>query len=313
LVGVYDTYETAKENLAEKYHVKAFQTATELFEDRKIDIVCICTPSGLHAPLTIQAVNHGKHVIVEKPMALNLKEADEMISACKTNRVKLAVVCQLRFSEAISEVKNALANEWLGKLVMGDVYMKFYRPQEYYDRGGWRGTWAMDGGGALMNQGIHGVDLLQYFMGPVKTVFAHTRTMARKIEVEDTVSAVLEFRNGALGVIQAATSTFPGTPSRLEINGDNGSIVLEEDRIINWNIEGHRPPPETAIGGHTNSRTASDPTAFSIAGHIHQISDMVDAIKDDRDPLINGNEGRKAVEIITTVYESAKTGKMMEL
>jgi UDP-N-acetyl-2-amino-2-deoxyglucuronate dehydrogenase len=312
LVGVYDSHETAKKTFAEKYNVKAFQTATALFEDPKIDVVCICTPSGLHAQLTIQAANSGKHVIVEKPMALNLKEADDMIYASKNNQVKLAVVSQLRFSEAVRQVKNALANGWLGKLIMGDVYMKFYRSQEYYDRGGWRGTWAMDGGGALMNQGIHGVDLLQYLMGPVKTVFAHTRTIAHQIEVEDTVSAVLEFKNGTLGVIQAATSTFPGTPRRLEINGDRGGIILEEDSIVNWVTEGHEPPQEIVIG-HTDSRAASDPTAFSIEGHIRLISDMLEAIKNAREPLISGDEGRKAVEIILAVYESSKSGKMVEL
>ena len=170
----------------------------------------------------------------------------------------------------------------------------------------------MDGGGALMNQGIHGIDLLQYVMGPVKSVFAYTRTLARKIEVEDTAAAVLEFKNGALGVIQATTSIYPGFPRRLEINGDKGSIILEEDRITSWKIDG-REQPEDFDQSRPTGGSSSNPAAISLDGHIHQISDMVNAVRSDGKPLLDQYEGRKSIEIIMAIYESSKTGKPVEL
>jgi predicted dehydrogenase len=170
----------------------------------------------------------------------------------------------------------------------------------------------MDGGGALMNQGIHGVDLLQYIMGPVKSIVAHTRTLTRKIEVEDTAAAILEFKNGALGVIQATTSIFPGSPRRFEICGDKGTIALEEGSIVKWDIEGQSPPEDVVV---KNALTSSfnDPTNISIDGHSRQISDMVDAIKNDRKPLVDQYEGRKPIEIILGIYESSNTGKIVYL
>jgi len=312
LVGVTDVNSLAGSEFAQKYRVRPYDSVEELLKDDKIHVVCICTPSGLHAPLAVQAANAGKHVIVEKPMAINLKEADEIINACEKNNIKLAVISQLRFTDAISKLKNAVDKGLLGRLIMGDIYMKFYRSQEYYDKGGWRGTWKMDGGGALMNQGIHGIDLLQYIMGPVKSVFAHTRTLARKIEVEDTATAVLEFENGALGVIQATTSIYPGSPRVLEINGDKGTIALEEDSIIKWDIEGQVRPDDITIQ-RTNSGAASNPSAFGIEGHIKQIKDMAEAVLNDRKPLVDQYEGRKPIEIIMAIYESSRAGKMVML
>jgi UDP-N-acetyl-2-amino-2-deoxyglucuronate dehydrogenase len=219
---------------------------------------------------------------------------------------------QSRFANATCKLKDAVDKGLLGRLVSGDAYMKFYRSQEYYDSGGWRGTWEMDGGGALMNQGIHSVDLIQYIMGPVKTIFAYTRTLARKIEVEDTAAAVLEYENGALGVIQATTSIYPGLPRRIEVSGDKGTIIVEENSITNWIIEGSEIPDDikTDKAGRTS---ASDPAAFGIEGHVMQISDMVDAVRNNRKPLVDQYEGRKPVEIILAIYESSRTGKTIEL
>lgn len=312
LVGVTDVSKDSREAFAEKWKVKAYESLDELLKDKEIEVVCICTPSGLHAPIAIQAANAGKHVITEKPMAINLKEADEMIATCEKNNVKMAVISQLRFTDAVIKLRDAVKKGMLGKLVSGDIYMKFYRSQEYYDKGGWRGTWKMDGGGALMNQGIHGIDLLQYVMGDVKSVFGHAKTLARDIEVEDTASAVLEFENGALGVIQGTTSIYPGTPRRLEINGDKGTIALEEDSIIVWDILGQEKDPDIVLE-RTKSGTASNPTAFGIEGHIKQIGDMVEAIKHNKKPLVDQYEGRKPVQIITAIYESSRTGKIVYL
>lgn len=312
LVGVTDVRKESREEYAGKWNTKAYDSYEDMLKDNEIDVISICTPSGLHAPLAIQAANAGKHVITEKPMAINLQEADDMIKACEINNVKMAVISQLRFADGVIKLKDAVDKGLLGKLVSGDIYMKYYRSQEYYDKGGWRGTWKMDGGGALMNQGIHGIDLLQYIMGDVKSVFAHTRTLARKIEVEDTAAAVLEFENGALGVIQGTTSVYPGSPRRLEVNGDKGTIVLEEDCIAAWDISGQEKDPEIEIS-RTKSGSASDPAAFGIEKHIKQIKDMVDAIKYNKKPLVDQYDGRKPIQIIMAIYESSKTGKIVHL
>ena len=312
LSGIADNRVEYAAGFSEKYGGKVFESPERLAASSDIDVICVCTPSGLHAPQAIMAANAGKYVITEKPMALNLEEADQVIKAVETNGVKMAVISQLRFSPAVKKLKEAVDGGLLGKIVVGDIYMKFYRSQEYYNKGGWRGTKAMDGGGALMNQGIHGVDLLRYIMGPVKTVFARTGTLARRIEVEDTAAAVLEYENGALGVIQATTSIYPGYPRRMEISGDKGTIILEEDSIVRWDVEG-KPVPEDITLEHTTNGSASDPAALGIEGHILQIRDMADAIRSGRKPMVDAYEGRKPIEVIAAVYESAKTGKPVEL
>lgn len=312
LVGVTDTYPEGARSFAQKYEAGVFDTPELLLACKEIDIVCICTPSGLHAPQAIMAANAGKHIIVEKPMALNLAEVDQVIKAVEKNNVKMSIISQLRFTPAVKKLKEAVDSGLLGRVVMGDIFMKFYRSQEYYDKGGWRGTWAMDGGGALMNQGIHGIDLLRYVMGPVKTVYANTRTLARKIEVEDTAAAVVEFESGALGVIQGTTSIYPGYPRRMEICGDRGSIVLEEDSIVRWDVEGQKLPEGISLQ-RTASGASSNPSAFGNEGHIVQFHDMAEAVYHDRKPMVDVYEGRKPIEIIMAIYESSKTGKPVAL
>ena len=312
LSGFTDANFNAAAAFSREYGNKTFSSVEELLSSKDIDVVSICTPSGLHAELAIKAANAGKHIITEKPMAITLKECDDIIKACERNKVKMAVISQLRFSPDIMELKNAVENGLLGKLVSGDIYMKFYRSQEYYDKGGWRGTWKMDGGGALMNQGIHGVDLLQYVMGPVKSVFGYVRTLVRNIEVEDTAAAVLEFANGALGIIQGTTSVFPGFPRRLEICGDKGTVVVVEDRIAQWNIEGQPAREDTTVSG-AGSATSSNPVAFGIEGHVRQIGNMVQAIRNNVRPWVDQYEGKKPVEIILAIYESSRTGKPVYL
>ncbi|NMB96305.1 MAG: Gfo/Idh/MocA family oxidoreductase [Clostridiaceae bacterium] len=311
LAAATDVSEKSRKAFSEKYKVKVFDTVEKLLAS-DIDVVSICTPSGLHAPFSVQAANAGKHVIVEKPMAITLKQADEIIEATEKNNVKVSVISQMRFAPAVQNLKKAIDDNLLGRLVSGDMYMKFLRTQEYYDKGGWRGTWNMDGGGALMNQGIHGVDLLCYIMGPVKYVHGFARTLVRNIEVEDTASAILEYENGALGVIQGTTSVYPGLPRRMEISGDKGTIILEEDTIIKWCIEGQEKPENLNTGTSTN-KSASDPAAFGIDGHVLQISDMVDAINNNRRPMVDQYDGRRPVELILSIYESSRTGKTIEL
>jgi predicted dehydrogenase len=223
----------------------------------------------------------------------------------------LSSVAQSRFTSGVRKAKQAIEEGYLGKLVCADVYMKFNRSQEYYNTGGWRGTKAMDGGGALMNQGIHGVDLLLYLAGDVKSVYAVSKTLARQIEVEDTLSAVLEFKSGATGVIQATTSVYPGYPRRLELNGDKGTIVLEEGNLIRWDMEDTTLPAVTLKSNVRSS--ASAPTDFSADNHTKQFKDVIQALRGGTKPLVDLREGRRAVDLILAIYKSAEERRVIEL
>lgn len=312
LVAATDVAEGLRREFAGKYGITAEESVEALLARPDVDVVCVCTPSGLHAGQAIQAARAGRHVVLEKPMALNLADADAVIEAGIKNNVRVAVISQLRFAPAVMRVRGAVEEGLLGRLVAGDITMKYYRSQQYYDSGGWRGTWAMDGGGALMNQGIHGVDLLLHIMGPVASVSAYARTLARRIEVEDTCMAALEFQSGALGVLQATTSVYPGQPRLLSVHGERGTIALEEDCIRTWAIEGQDVPADVVIG-RTASGSANAPGAMAVDGHVRQLGDMVAAIGENRAPLVDGIEGRKAVQLIMAVYESARTGKQVKL
>ncbi len=308
LIGATDVYKPSLERFCQKFGVHGYDSPEDLFADPAVDVVCICTPSGMHAPLAVAASDAGKHVILEKPMALTHEQCDDIIAACARNGTKLEVISQYRCSPKTAYVKNAIDRGMFGKIVTGDIYMKYYRSEEYYASGGWRGTWKMDGGGALMNQGIHGVDVLQFLCGPVKSVFAHAKTLARDIEVEDTASAVLEFESGALGIIQGTTSVYPGYPRRMEICGTKGSVMMRDENIIDWQVEGQEPPADLPLGddGHD---TSSDPTALSLEGHRRQYQDLAEAIWYDRRPMVDEHAGRLPVDIILAIYESERTGK----
>lgn len=308
LVSAFDVNERSRALFSQKYHVTVYDAVEPLLDDPMVEAVCICVPSGLHAEYAVRCACAGKHIVLEKPMAVNLQQADEIIHACTENNVKLTVISQFRFTSATLRLKKAMDSGVLGKPIAADLSMKFYRSQEYYDRSGWRGTWKMDGGGALMNQGIHGVDLLQHIMGPVRSVFAYARTLARNIEVEDTAVAAVEFANGALGAIQATTSVYPGYPRRLEVNGSKGAIILEDDRITRWDVEGQCAPDDLPAASPA-SDSSSDPAGISFEWHFRQISDLAEAIRSGRAPLVDQFEGRKAIEIIIAAYESSKTGK----
>ena len=311
LRGVYDPVPGRAEAFSLEKGGIPYAALEDLLKAPDIDVVCICTPSGTHAKLAVQAVRAGKHVVVEKPLAITMEQLDEVDSACRQGGVQLCCISQLRFTRDYRLVREAVAEGKLGTLVCGDVYMKYYRDPSYYAGSSWRGSLAMDGGGALMNQGIHGVDLLQSIMGPVKSVFARSRTLFHKIEAEDTLSAVLEYENGALGVIQATTSACPGYSRRLEINGTLGGITLTEDRITSWDLAA---PPEYLLQPvESGVRTAGDPTALNVECHAAQLSDMIRAIHTGTRPLVDCSEGRKTVEIILAIYRSAQTGQPVKL
>jgi len=312
LVGGADAKPEYSEGFCKKYSIKSYTSVESMLASKEIDAVCICTPSGLHAKYTIQAANAKIHVLTEKPMAISLADADAEIEACERNGVKLGVVSQLRFSPNIRLIKEKIEQGKLGKLITGDVVMKYYRDQSYFAGSSWRGTLAMDGGGALMNQGIHGIDLLLFLVGKVRSVTAICKTMVHQIEVEDTACAMLEFENGALGMIQGTTSIYPGIPRRLDVNGSTGSICLIEESVAAWDIQGEEKPEGMIIGAPVKSG-ASSPLNIEVYGHTLQTQDFIKAINENRKPFVDGHESRKALELVCAIYQSSKTKQTVYL
>jgi len=318
LVACFDRFAGSADKFAEANGCTAYHDLDEMLADPKVDIVTICTPSGAHQEPAVAAANAGKHVVVEKPLEITLKRCDAIINACKKNKVKLATIMPSRFGTANQELKKAIDKGRFGKLTMGDTYVKWWRTQEYYDSGGWRGTWLMDGGGAYMNQAIHNVDLLYWFMGEVADVNGMTGTLAHKrIEVEDTGVATIRFKNGALGVIEASTSVFPGLLKKTEISGTQGTAIIEQDDVLHWEfakeLANDKKIRKDLAKKSGNTGGASDPSAISYAGHTEQLKDFIKSIKSGKKPLVDGNDGRKSVEIILAIYQSSWTGKQVSL
>ncbi|MGZ9584886.1 Gfo/Idh/MocA family protein [Paenibacillus marinisediminis] len=279
----------------------------EMLRSGEVDAVSICLPSGLHADATIAAAEAGVHVLCEKPLDINAERMSAMIAACRTAGVKLGTVFQRRMMNTAVRVKQAIDSGVLGKLVLCDAYLKYYRSQEYYDSAGWRGTWAVDGGGALMNQGVHGVDMINWLAGGVSKVFARASALVRHIEVEDTAVALVQYKNGAFGVIEAATTVYPEQSTRFELHGEKGTIIFNDSGIVEWKIIGE----EMDIDALNNELRAE--SRVPALGHYKYVEDMALAILEDREPFVNGEEGRKAVDIIHAIYESARVHKEIEL
>lgn len=312
LVAVCDVIEERAAKLSGDFGGPAVYTDyKKMLAEGGVDAICVCVPSGLHGQVTIDAAKAGKHVMCEKPVEIKLDKIDAMIAACREANVKLGVIFQRRTSPMWHKVKKVVAEGKLGKMVLGDAYLKYFRSQEYYDSGDWRGTWELDGGGALMNQGVHMIDIQRWIMGPVKTIYAKADHLVRDIEVEDTCCAVMEFASGAFGVLQGTTSVVK-MDHRLELHGDVGTIVVEGEKITKWEVPGDESggePDETVVIGSA----ASDPKAISSGGHGIQINDLCHSIMHDHEPMIPGEEARKAVEVILGIYESARTGKPISM
>lgn len=311
LFGVTDNNIKRAQAFGEKFNCKSFSSIEEMLKCDEIDIVCICTPSGLHASQAVMVANAKKHFIVEKPMAITREQLKDVIDACEANNVKGAVISQMRSDSTVTKVKKAIENGEIGEILMANLYMKFFRSQEYYDSAGWRGTWAMDGGGALMNQGIHGIDTLQFLVGDVKSIYARCKTLARNIEVEDTAILNIEFKNGAIGTVIGTTSVTPGYPRVIEICGTRGTIEITDTVITKWDVDG-KSLNENEIKKTTNNNF-NNPAAFDVSGHVNQIKDMIDAIKNNRRPVVDIYEGKKPIDIILSAYESSKIDKNVNI
>jgi len=318
LVACADSSFAKAEALAKEFGCTAYDSVEAMVADPAVDAVTIATPSGAHMEPAVIAAKAGKHVIVEKPLEITLKRCDKIIDACDNAGVKLAAIFPSRFHDSAKLMKGAVDAERFGRITLGDAYVKWFRTQQYYDSGAWRGTWALDGGGALMNQAVHTVDLLSWLMGPVTEVQAFTATLAHdRIEVEDVATATLRFASGALGVIEATTAAFPGYLKRIELHGSEGSAVLEEEDIKAWDFAKKLRSDAAVHRQMASSKStgggAADPAAIGHHGHTLQIQDFVDAIRKDRTPAVDGPEGRKSIEIILAIYQSATTGKKVTL
>ncbi|MCH8921745.1 MAG: Gfo/Idh/MocA family oxidoreductase [Planctomycetes bacterium] len=318
LIACFDSFPKAADRFGEETGCRVYRDLKKMLADADVNIVTIGTPSGAHAEPAIAAARAGKHVIVEKPLEITLRRCDRIIAECEKNKVKLSTIFPSRFHASSVEMKKAIDAGRFGRLTVADAYVKWFRTQQYYDSGAWRGTWELDGGGALMNQAIHSVDLLLHLMGPVKAVTAQAATLTHKrIAVEDTVVGTFRFANGALGVIEATTSVYPGYLKRIEIHGDQGTAVMEEEDIKTWDFA-KKSRRDAAIhkqmaASRSTGGGASDPTAIGHHGHTQQFKDVIRAIKTGATPAVDGREGRRSVEVILAIYKAAETGRTVKL
>lgn len=313
LHSVFDLNQERAEALAADFGAKAYSDMNAFLADENLDIVTVGTPSGAHLDPTLAALNAGKHAIVEKPLEVTTERIDQLMDAAQKSGKTLAAVLNRRFHPGLDAFKKASTEGRFGTLASASAYIKWYRDQAYYDSAGWRGTWALDGGGALMNQSIHTVDALLYLAGPVKRVTANTALLAHeRIEVEDHCVALLEFENGARGVIEASTCTWSkdGHPARVQLSGTEGSVFLADEAFESWDFQNEQPEDEeiraTLMKGQEAGLGANDPSAINTYQHQRNFEEVVTAIHEGREPTTSANESRKAVELIQAIYESAK-------
>ncbi len=303
LRGVADHAPERAANFAKSHGARAYEDYAAMLADDAIDVICICTPSGHHAENAIAALRAGKHVVLEKPMALNAADAARVTAECKARGLFLTVISQLRFSEDVQRIRALVGEGAFGKPIFCGLSMKYWRDPDYYANSPWKGTLALDGGGALINQGIHGVDLMLHIMGDATVAGADCRTLFHKIEAEDFCLALLEFDNGALGRIEAASCAYPGFQRSLEIIGSEGCAILRENRIEKLVVHG-----ETVIDGlcADAADTSSDPAAMSAAPHAKQLQNLIDAIRGEAPLLVDATEGERTVRLIDEIYQKGR-------
>ena len=309
LSAIYGQNLEKAHHLSKLYGGAVYDDFEAFIRHRPLDMVMIGSPSGLHGQHGIAAAQHGIHVLVEKPIEITLERADALISACEKANVKLGVCFQDRFKPGIGQLKKIIETGRLGDLILASAKVKWYRPHEYYSNSRWRGTWNLDGGGALMNQGIHTVDLLLWLLGDVKSVSGRAVTAYHTIEVEDTVVAVLEFSSGVLCTLEASTAAYPGYPRRLELTGTEGTIILEDDRIISADLRSPLPSFHQEKQKPPDENRAS-PVVSDAQWHQRVLESFLQAIKTNAKPTCDGYEGRRSVALVRAIYESSQTGKV---
>jgi predicted dehydrogenase len=302
---------------AAKYGIPVVTTTVEAMAARAdVQVINVTTPSGGHLEPALAAIRAGKHVVVEKPLEITPARCDQITSEADKHRVKVAAIFQGRFGAGAQTVKAALDAGRFGRLVLASADVKWHRTTDYY-KTAWKGTWDLDGGGALMNQAIHGVDLLQWFAGlPTEVSGRFTRRVHTGIQADDTTVATLQFPDGALGTIEATTAAWPGWSRRIELCGERGSVCLEDDHIAKWDFAAAEPGDDAIRSAKRDDALGSGagvPGGISLAGHLRQIGDLVAAVRENRPPAIDGREGRKAVALVHAIYESAKTGRPVKV
>lgn len=310
LVAVSDKIPEAMEFYVNEYGADAYEDLADMLDRTDVDVVCVCTPTGLHAPLAIQVASAKKHIILEKPIAMTLEETDQIIDVCHNNGVKLAIVHPNRYRPVVKELRKILDSDLLGKISHANAIVNWNRNQEYYDQSSWRGTKEFDGG-ALMNQAIHNLDLLLWFMGDVEELYSMEATRLRNIEAEDVSSGVVRFKSGALGLIQASTTVYPKNyEETITIFGEKGTVKIGGSNAIYFEhleIEGMEPEKIQLL----KEKVKNDP--WGKPGHQCIIEDMIQAIKEDRKPAVSGEEGRKSLELVLSFYESAEKNQPITL
>lgn len=298
---------------AEELGCKSYTDYRKLASDPSVDTVILCTPSGSRLEMAEYIAEQKKHIISEKPLEVTTKRIDKMLNVCRENGVYIASIFHKRYHPVYKYIKNMIDSGRLGEILTTDVLMKWYRTADYYNNSSWRGTMALDGGGALMNQCVHFIDMVQWFNGGMKSVFAKTGQKIHKgIESEDTAVAVVEYSNGAFGVIEATTSSYPGFSTLITVNGSKGGIICENERIREMKLsdeteEDRKMLFDSEFGEHGGDAKTNIKKDFSL--HLEQLQEVIDAILKGKQPPVDGKEARKAVEIITSMYESAKRGK----
>ena len=313
LVSVLSRSQERAAAFADRHGCTGFCAAREFFDDPRLDIVSICTPPGTHLEPALQAIASGKHAVIEKPLEITLRGCDAIIEAAGRKGVRVSGIFQSRFHDSVRVVKQGLDEGRFGRLILGDACVKWFRSQEYYDKGGWKGMKLYEAG-ALMNQAIHAIDLLQWFMGPVSSVHAFADTLGHeRLDVEDTAVAALRFTDGSCGAIEASTAVYPGFKKKIEISGTKGSAIIEEEDLKFWQFDPARPGDE-AIRRDYGQKTrtgggAADPAAIGSHGHRRQFEEFAAALRENRPPIVDAVEARKSVAIILAIYKSVRTGK----
>lgn len=305
VVAVYGANPEKVRNLCREHGGTPYHELPAFLAHRPMELVIIGSPSGVHAEQGIAAARQGLHVLTEKPIDISTARADALIAACDQAGVKLGVIFQDRFKPDIRRLKQLIAEGVIGRPLLVDARVKWYRAPEYYSQSRWRGTHAFDGGGALINQGVHTVDLLLWLLGDVIRVQARKAAMLHKIETEDTALALLEFSSGAIGLLQATTAAYPGYPRRVEITGSEGTVILEHDRIVAVNVRKPYESPASAEPVDQNP-SASSPVVSDIRGHQSAIEDFLHAIEKNTPPVCDGREGRRSLALVEAIYQASK-------